>query len=51
MLLYCDRYFEQLYSPQTDKEKNKQILIYNKHQNTISIQDYQAHAAYKINGK
>jgi len=34
---------EQLYSSASDREKtNKQKTIYNKHQNTIDMQDYQA---------
>jgi len=31
--------------------EKKQKIIYNKHQNTIDMQDYQVHAAYKINCK
>ena len=35
-----------------EREKtNKPKTIYNKHQNTIDVQDYQAYVAYKINGK
>ena len=30
-----------------DKKQTK--IIYNKHQNTIDMQDYQAYVAYKIN--
>jgi len=33
---------EQLYSSASDREKNKQKTIYNKHQNTIDVQDNQA---------
>jgi len=33
---------EQLYSSASDGEKNKQKTIYNKHQNAIDMQDYQA---------
>jgi len=33
-------------------EKKKQTeIIYNKHQNRIDMQDYQAYVAYKINSK
>jgi len=42
---------EQLYSPASDREINKQKTVYNKHQNAIDMQDYQAYVAYKINRK
>ena len=38
-------WFEQLYSSASDREKNEQKTIYNKHQNTIDMQDYQAYVA------
>ena len=35
--------YEQIYSSPSDREKNKQTkTIYNKHKNTIDIQDYHA---------
>jgi len=33
------------------EKKNKRKIIYNKHQNTIDMQDYQACVAYQINCK
>ena len=35
--------YEQIYSSPSDREKNKQTkTIYNKHKNTIDVQDYHA---------
>jgi len=34
--------YEQLYSSPSDREKNEQKTIYNKHLNTIGTLDYQA---------
>jgi len=37
-----DTAYEQLYSSPSDREKNKQKTIHNKHKNTIDMLDYQA---------
>jgi len=34
--------FEQIYSSSSDREKNNKKTTYNKYQNTIDMQDYQA---------
>jgi len=40
--VYKPRRFEQLYSSPSDREKKQTKTIYNRHQNTIDMQDYQA---------
>jgi len=48
-----DTKYEQLYSSASGREKKQTKTIYNKHQNTIDMQDYKAVTcvAYKINCK
>jgi len=51
LLAYSYHHFEQLFIHQRVIEKKQTKIIYNKHQNTIDMQDYQAYVAYKINCK
>jgi len=46
-LTNIESYFEQLYSSASDREKRKQKAVYNKHQNTVDMQDYQAEYFYE----